>query len=231
MRRAGVLGLLLVLLVACGRADRDDYAEVADGEQARRDRTEAVSVARGAMTFLRRAMPSLTWHVEEALSQRCEGMDVAFFGGTPLLRCMTQVTGYAGFDGELSDEIHGFDTAVTGAGWRSTSPAFQPLGYYEKFYGRAEGSRTYDAGNLPETRYFAGPDVPAVCGRGPSLTHSWLEAGQPLPEQSPVVTDGPFTVFRHDEPLDRDAVANELLTAHRYVAVVAASVQCDYSMD
>jgi hypothetical protein len=63
-----------------------------------------------------------------------------------------------------------------------------------------------------------------------ALLHSWLEAGQPLPEQIPVFMDG-TTIFRNDEPLDRDTVANELLSAHRYVAVVSASVQCDYGVD
>lgn len=231
MRRIALLVVLIVLLAGCGRVDRDDYAEVADGEQAGRDRVAAASDARKVTAFLRDALPWLSWRAE-SFSQRCEGMEVGFFGGTPMVRCMTAVTAYAGFDGELPDEIRRFDSTLTAAGWVSSGNPPPPgvIDYYAQFHGRAEGPRTYDASNLPPLEYRAGSDELATCGVRLSLTHEWLEAGQPLPPPDPAVPDGPDTVYRHDEPVDRDTVAAELLTTHRYVAILTTSVQCDYEV-
>lgn len=231
MRRVAVFSVLIVLLTACGRVDGDDYAEVADGEQASRDRVAAASDAREVMAFLRDALPGLSWRAE-GISQRCEGSEVGFFGGTPMVRCMTAVTAYAGFGGELPDEIRGFDSTLTAAGWLSSGNPPPPgvIDYYAQFYGRTEGPRTYDASNLPPLEYRAGSDELATCGVRPSLTHEWLEAGQPLPPPIPARADGLNTVFRYDKPVDRDTVAAELLTTHRYVAILTTSVQCDYEV-
>jgi hypothetical protein len=233
MHRIVVLALLCVLLSACGGIDRVDYVEVAHGDQARRDRAAALTGARDALEYLREAMPWAAWRGEEA-GQYCEAMEVGFFGGTPILRCMTSVTAYAAFGGELADEILRFDSTVTAEGWQASgSPAANGvIDYYEQFYGRPEGPRTYDAGNLPELQYWAGSGSPAICGaRGPTLRHGWLEAGQPVTAPiSPAVPDNPDLIDRYDKPLDRVAVAGELLTHNRYVAVLSASVQCDYEV-
>jgi hypothetical protein len=228
----------LVVVAGCGYS-RADYERMATGEQASQDRVRVAEAGVAELAALRGAMPWLDWR-ESALDHVCGPVEpgAMFVPSAGYLVCLTAVVQYAGFDGELAEEIGAFDAAVTAASWGpSTSHVSEPISYYQRFRGMPMGRRTYDASNVPAIVYPGGGDRLAVaCGGSRpmwTLTQRWLEAGQPLPvaEQGEPAhrsgLEGP-PVYQQLDPLDHQQAKTAALAKHRYLAVITLSAQCNY---
>lgn len=219
-------GLALVL-AGCGGLSRADFEQVANSEEASRDRVAVAAMARDGLATLVSAMPWLDWRAH-SVDQECSPESAGLIKQAYWLRCMTRVTVYAGYDGDLLGAIQRFDDTVIAAHWdNSGSSAASMIDYYRS---RPAGSPPFTASDLPGVGY-TGPTTP--CGTALTLSQRWLEAGQPLPaeEQATPQPSPEFRpVYERLDPLDHVAVRTELLAQHQYVAVVTLGVQCDYDV-
>jgi hypothetical protein len=232
----------VVLLVAgCGASpSRADFKRTADSEEVARGREAAARVAGERVAALRAAMPWAQWS-ESSVDHVCGSETTsALFAPIPdYLVCFSVFTQYVAFDTDLAEEIRAFDAAAVGAGWGdSVQPVDIPIQYYRDYRGRPEGSRTYDASNLPEITYSdAGSTLFTCGGSGPSmmLRQRWLEAGQPLPVDERQSTTAGLSldhppVFEEHDPLEHERVKTAALQQHRYLAVVTVMAQCVYDL-
>ncbi|MCC8246342.1 hypothetical protein [Saccharothrix luteola] len=245
-RSIAVVGLVTLIAAGCGGRSEADYERVAKGPQASADRVAAAESGRARVAALRALVP---WHgwPEHSLDQSCgvaghRHMSQVFGPDDGHVSCSTVLVWYAGFDGDLAEEIRRFDGLATGAGWSgSESDVHMSIDYYARYRGRPEGPRTYDASNLPGLGYLDPRDDEqrgSTCSGSSNdwtLRQRWLEAGQPLPAHEPdgadaLVRDSP-TLLHDEQPLDHAAVKTALLAQHRYVAVTALSLHCAYYFD
>lgn len=193
-----------MVLVGCDDYSRADFEEKVNSEDVRADRSAAVQAVRNELTALTSAMPWLDWRAN-SVGQKCWPESAGLIKQTYWLRCMTGLTAYAGYDGDLTGAIQRFGDTVEAAGWNASS------------------------GGVTEVSYW-GPRGP--CGPSLTLSQSWVTAGT-LPrveERHP--DDGPFRpVYERKEPLDDRAVQAEILARHQYAVVVALGAQCDHDVD
>jgi hypothetical protein len=230
MRRRGLNALLCglaLVLAGCGGLSRADFEQVANGEEASRDRVAVAAMVRDELATLASAMPWLDWRAH-SVDQECSPASAGLIKQSYWLRCMTSVIVYAGYDGDLLGAIQRFDDTVIAAHWGNIgSSAAGMIDYYRS---RPAGSPPHQASDLPDVRY-SGPTTP--CGTALTLSQRWLEAGQPLTAEEraePQRLPESRPVYERLDPLDHVAVKTELLAQHQYVAVVTFGVQCDYDV-
>jgi hypothetical protein len=207
VRRAGVGALLCVLavvLVGCGDDyDRADFEQVANGEQVRGDRSAAVQAVRDELTALTSAMPWLDWRAH-SVRQECSPESAGLIKQTYWLRCMTGLTAYAGYDGDMTGALRRFGDTVEAAGWNDGSMSATEVSYWG----------------------LAGP-----CGPSLTLSQSWVTPQTLPPVEAQPPDNGPFRpVYKREDPLDEQSVRTEILSRHQLAVVITLGAQCDYDV-
>lgn len=216
MRKLFLVAVLALAVAGCGDPSRADFEELANGEQAVRDRAAAVEAADAHLAAARKLLPWSDWR-EHALDQTCTSESVGMHKQSYSVSCGTSLTTYAGFTGDLAAEILRTDEIVTAAGWSD-------VGAY------SAGPATYDleiGRPMPKVVYTEGE--PTTCGPERwQLTQQWLVAGDQL-HPEPSFRDQ--ALYWDVDPLDHDAVRADILTRYQYVVIVRLDLVCSYPFD
>lgn len=230
-----MVGVLAVAVTGCTGPSDSEFEEVATSAQASKDRAVAVTRAEEQLGLLRTAMPWLVWR-DSSLVQRCERSGGLVGGARWGTRCSTIVRQYAGIDMDLVDEIRRFHDSLGKDEWESyDSDVRAAIETYQKNGGKTAPRAYYDAAKLTAIRYSHRSG--SYCDRAEppwTLTHRWLEAGHPVatsPQEDFELTEhGKEVFFQAHRTLDHQAVKTNLLTRHRYIAVLTLTSVCNYEV-